>query len=291
MAFPNARRILKGGLSLSTFKLLVMQAALSRPFLRRVGQRVIQLFIQDGEVALRYKCHGRHYTAYVRMSDMSSDLFTLKELAAGNDVYHLDPGFQPDLVVDGGANVGLFTMLAAALYPSAKIVVCEPVPRNLQQIERHLRVNRVDAEILPICLGGTRRNIPFFVRESIGSSFDPEKPYHTVLDVDVVTLCQVLEGRDANRILIKLDIEGMELEALDAYVPSEKRPVCVVGELHGRRTHGTRLQQIFDSSGWSLIFRDSRDTDSIFEARSPAAGMTASSQPRSNDPSSQLTSG
>lgn len=271
MAFPNARRILRGGVSLSTFKLLAMQASLSRPALRGIGERLIQPFIHDGEVAVRYGCHGRRYTAFVRMSDMSSDVFTMKELATGEGVYHLDPGFQPDLVVDGGGNIGLFAMLAAALYPSAKIVVCEPAPRSLKQIEKHLRLNRVNAEVLPVCLGGNRRTIPFYVREAIASSFDPEKPYQSVVDVNVLTLSDVLQGRDAGRILVKLDIEGMELEVLEAWVPKEKRPVCVVGELHGRKIHGSRLKEILDASGWSLVFRDSSETDSIFEARSPAA--------------------
>jgi FkbM family methyltransferase len=291
MAFPNARRILRGEISLSLFKLLAMQAGLSRPYLRGICDTLIAPFVHHGEVALRYRCHGRRYMAFVRMSDMSSDVFTVNELATADDVYRLDPHFHPDLIVDGGGNIGLFAMLAAALYPSAKIVVCEPAPRSLKQIEKHLRLNQVRAEVLPICLGGTRRTIPFYVREAIASSFDPEKPYQSVMDVEVLTLSDVLKGRDAARILIKLDIEGMELEVLEAYVPKETRPVCVVGELHGRKIHGSRLKEIFDASGWSLVFRDSSETDSIFEARSPAARIPASGDVTKGPSPSALVSG
>jgi len=276
MSFPNARRIISGGLSLSTFKLLVMQAAVSRPAWRGVGDTLLRPFVHDGEVAVRYRCYGRHYTAFVRLSDMSSDVFTLKEIAAADNVYQLDPAFAPDIVVDGGGNIGLFSMLAAALYPSAKIIVCEPTPRCLEQIEKHFRLNHVKAEVLPICIGGYRRTTPFYIREAIASSFDPEKPYQSVMNVDVLTLSDILRGRDANRILVKLDIEGMELEVLESWIPEEHRPVCVVGELHGRKVHGRRLNEIFDAHGWSLVFRDCSETDSIFEARSPAACIAAS---------------
>lgn len=270
MALPNARRILSTGLSFSTFKMLTMQASISRPGFRPLGMAILGFFVHDGEMTVRYSTHGRRYTAYIRMADMASDLFTVKELGCGS-IYPLDPTFAPDLVVDGGGNIGLFSLLASAAYPSAKIVICEPVPACLAQIDKHLRTNRVEAEILPVCLGGSRRSIPFYIREGIASSFDPEKPYTSRTDVSVVTLEDVLRGRDAERVLIKLDIEGMELEVLEAYVPRETRPVCVVGELHRRKSTGARLEEIFRRSGWTLNFLDSSETDSIFEARSPAA--------------------
>ena len=105
--------------------------------------------------------------------------------------------------------------------------------------------------------------------------FSNDKPYIDRMDVDVITLNDVLHGRDARRVLIKLDIEGMELEVLESYVPSEKRPVSVVGELHGRKANGNRLEKIFAASGWTLTYLDSSETDSIFQAWSPTALQSA----------------
>ncbi len=270
MAFSNARRLLGVGLSLSTLKLLTMQASVSRPRFRKLGAALLTPMTHNGEVAIRYTNHGRHYTVFIRMSDMVSDLFTIKELAV-DCVYPIHPAFAPDLIIDGGGNIGLFSLHAAAVCPSAKIVICEPVPRSRAQIEKHLRLNGLNAEVLPVCLGGSRRTIPFYIREAIGSSFDPAKPYTDRMDVDVITLADVLQGRNAERILIKLDIEGMELEVLESYLPGEPRAVCVVGELHGRKANSPRLEKMFNASGWTLFFRDNSETDSIFEAWSPAA--------------------
>jgi len=281
MAFPNARRLLRAGPSLSTLKLLAMQASATRPRLRPASTAFLRLFVHDGEISVRFPCFNRRYTVFIRVSDMESDLFTIRELTAGG-VYPLPLDFSPDLIVDGGANIGLFTLLASAAFPHATVVSCEPVPRSLAQIDKHLRGNNVPAEVLPVCLGGKRGAIPFYIREAIASSFDPHKPFAGQMNVDVVTLSDVLRGRDARRILIKLDIEGMELEVLERFVPEETRPVCVLGELHERKRTGKRLESIFNGGGWKLVFLDESETDSIFQAWSPAALPLLNGSPSSS---------
>jgi hypothetical protein len=85
------------------------------------------------------------------------------------------------------------------------------------------------------------------------------------------TLADVLRNRDARTILIKLDIEGMEIEALESYVPDEDRAVCIVGELHDHRSNSQILARIFSSKGWTVRFEQETDQGSIFHAYSPAA--------------------
>lgn len=49
------------------------------------------------------------------------------------DMYHLrQVKFQPDLVIDIGANIGVFTRFARELFPAAKIVAVEPDPDNIR---------------------------------------------------------------------------------------------------------------------------------------------------------------
>ncbi|MBN9616865.1 MAG: FkbM family methyltransferase [Acidobacteriales bacterium] len=275
MAFENVSSILQMGSVFSSFKLLLIAASSSRPQYRSLCFKLLQPFTKDGEVSLRYRCYHRYLRSSVRLSELRSDLLSVLELSV-RDTYRLDLGFQPDLVIDGGGNIGLFTLRAAAAANSTngspvKFVVCEPLPRNIKQIQKHIDLNQIPAEILPVCLGGVGRQIPFYCREAIDSSFDPHKPYLSTIDIPVYTLRDALGSYPAKRILIKLDIEGMEIEALESYVPGEQRAVYIVGELHGVAANASVMKRIFHDNGWRLELHDIANNNATFRACSPAA--------------------
>jgi FkbM family methyltransferase len=274
MALDNVGPILNAGSPLTSFKLLLMQGSFSRPQFSGLFRGLLQPFVEQGRVAINYRCYNRTLTSYVRVSELESDYTSSRELGV-DDVYSLDPCFHPDLVIDGGGNIGLFTLRAKACLEAAgdsgaRFVICEPVPHNVAQIREHLELNRMQAEIMQVCLGGSPGTIPFYCREANQSSFDPSKPYTSVLEVPVVTLRDVIDP-DAQRILIKLDIEGMEVEALAAYIPRERRPVYVVGELHEVSRNGVRMEELFRNYGWTLELIDISDDTCNFRGCSPAA--------------------
>ncbi len=274
MAFENVGSILRMGSVSGSFKLLLIAAASSRPRYQALFLKLLQPFMKNGEVLLQYRCHGRKVRSFVRMSDLSSDLRSVLELSI-RDTYNLDPGFQPDLVIDGGANIGLFTLrtaaAAASIGKSPKFIVCEPLPRNVEQLEKHLALNKIQAEVMTGCLGGARRSIPFYCREAIHSSFDPHKPYMSVIDMPVYTLQDAIGSCPAQRILIKLDIEGMEMEVLKEFLPAEQRAVYLVGELHEYGVNDSAFQQIFHDNGWTFGYREIANDHATFQACSPAA--------------------
>jgi FkbM family methyltransferase len=275
MAFENVGSILRMGSLPSSYKLLLVAASSSRPKLRPLCMALLHPFATDGQVQIRYRCYGREVHCFIRLSDLQSDLQSVFELSV-RDNYDLDLGFCPDLIIDAGGNIGLFTLRAAAGSAAvsgspAELVICEPLPRNLEQITRHLELNHVQAKMLAGCMGGYRRSIPFYCREAIDSSFEPDKPYDSVVDVPVFTLEDAIGSSPANRILIKLDIEGMEIEVLRSFVPKEHRAVYIVGELHNYEKNSSALEEIFKEHGWEFAYRVIQDDHANFQACSPAA--------------------
>jgi FkbM family methyltransferase len=275
MIFANAKRVFGIGSPLSSMKLLVGIGTSSRPAYRSFLLTLLRPFIRDGEISIRYRCYDRYYRTLLRMGDLNADCLSTRELCSF-DIYHLDRGFDPDLVVDGGGNIGLFTLRAAASSPpnrtsAVKLVVCEPLPRNIKQIRKHLDLNGLEAEIMPICLGGTRRSIPFYCRGANESSFDSHAPYDSVLDIPVVLLQDAVGDHPAERILIKLDIEGMEVETLETFLPQEQRPVYIVGELHDFPKNAPLMEDLFNRHGWTHELFDIDTETSSFRACSPAA--------------------
>ncbi len=270
MAFGNARGILQAVSGLSALKLLLLMARFTRPQLEPLCTLLLQPFVRNGEIPIRYREGNRNYSSSIRTSDLQSDLHSTLEVIV-RKVYALDPVFSPDLVIDGGANIGLFSLQAAAVYPTAKILMCEPLPRNIAQAKKLMSINHVAADLLPVCIGGTHRTIPFYCRSANDSSFDDKEPYLSVLEIEVLRLRDIAESETAKRILIKLDIEGMEMESLQDYVPTENRSVMILGELHRHRETRPVMEALFAGYGWSFEVGDVSGDDTIFEAHSPAS--------------------
>ncbi len=275
MAFPNIRRILRVGSVFNSYKLILAVGTSSRPRYRALFLALLRPFIRNGEISIQCRCYERHNKTFLRVSDLSSDCLSTLELCV-RDIYRLDRNFWPDVVIDGGGNIGLFTLrvaasISAASHTPTRFVICEPLPRNVGQIQKHLRINGVQAEVLPVCLGGTCRSIPFYCRAAHESSFDADVPYNSVMEIPVIRLQDVIGDSPVERILIKLDIEGMEVEALQTYVPTEQRAVYIVGELHNRAQNAPLMEQLFRKCGWELEFFDVDQKACNFRACSPLA--------------------
>src|ERR1700745_254640 len=135
MAFGNARGILQAVSGLSALKLLLLMARFTRPQLEPLCTLLLQPFVRNGEIPIRYREGNRNYSSATRTSDLQSDLHsTLAGIV--RKVYALDPVLSPDLVIGGGANIGLFPLQGAAVYPPAKILRSEPLPRNIAQAKK-----------------------------------------------------------------------------------------------------------------------------------------------------------
>lgn len=264
------------GSLLSTWKLLLIAASFSRPHLRGLCLLLLRPFVRkDGTIQVQYRCAAQYLKVCLRKADLESDFQSFIELGA-YDSYHVDHEFCPDILIDGGANIGLFTLRTVAEQSargntSMRSVLFEPMESNVVQIQRHLNANQIKAEIMQGCIGGTRKSLHFYCRGAIDSSFDPEKPYQSVIEVPVYRLQDAIGDVPVERILLKLDIEGMEVEVLQNIVPGEQRAIYVVGEVHEFSVNAPLLQSLFEGNGWVCEFFGRGDDQSLFHACSPAS--------------------
>ena len=119
------------------------------------------------------------------------------------------------LLLDVGANIGLFTLWAAARAPEARIVACEPAPASFSLLCRNVRERGLDGRVctMPLAIGSSasRRtltwyarmpgNATFFADEKAAEAsvcFRPERRAAmldaTVIDCEVRTLSQTLRS-------------------------------------------------------------------------------------------------
>lgn len=147
--------------------------------------------------------------------------------------------FKPgDILLDCGANEGVFSILMAKLFPQITVVSLEPVSRTFYQMIRNIGLNGV-TNINPINLGVGAKNdtISMVVsNEYSGGStacmtFNPDTTHMEM--VGVVPLDSIIHSYCTGRTvrLLKMDIEGMEYETLYNFHAWDKIE-NFVGELH-----------------------------------------------------------
>jgi FkbM family methyltransferase len=117
------------------------------------------------------------------------------------------------LVLDVGAHLGYFTLLAARR--GARVIAFEPNPATLPYLRDNVRANGVEARvtIIPKALAGEPGRRTFF--PSAGgdmSSLHRQGASTGEVEVEVTTADAVVGDRAVD--VIKMDVEGAELEAL-----------------------------------------------------------------------------
>jgi len=121
-----------------------------------------------------------------------------------------------DVVVDIGANVGIYSCLAASR--GKQTVAIEPLRRNLNYLYRNLWDNQLrNVEVFPMGLAhtpGLGRIYGFGGIASFLPGWAQAREAQSTL-VPLTSLDAVVNGRfGGKRLLIKLDVEGFELEVL-----------------------------------------------------------------------------
>ncbi len=128
-------------------------------------------------------------------------------------------------IIDGGANIGQFARAVIENYPSARIVSFEPLPDIAEKYRANLRDEKT-VEVIAAALGNRRGHITFHRNVHSHSSSAlaladrhknafPDAVQLEDLEVPIVTLDQALRGqRMKGPVLLKLDLQGYEMEAL-----------------------------------------------------------------------------
>jgi FkbM family methyltransferase len=251
--FTQARQIIRRTSGLSRLKLLMATASFSRPWLAGPCSLFLRLLSRDGKLSIQYRTNGLPRRIFLRLAHLQSDLCSALELAVG-DCYSLSGLKEPAFIVDGGGNTGLFTLAALARWPRAHVVICEPVPDNLAILKEHLAINGAQAELLPVCLGGAEGRAQFYCREANQGSFDADLPYRSVIEVRVQTLSEICRGHEDEEILVKLDIEGAEIEVLEEFLSQPRPRTTIIGELHRHQSQKSTVCEILKHSGWRARF-------------------------------------
>jgi len=122
-----------------------------------------------------------------------------------------------DIVVDAGANIGVFTVKAAkAVGDEGMVIAIEPEQDNLKFLERNVLANGLrNVVIISRGVWSSKDTLKLFIRGQTGHhSLVLHDGAHRFAEVEVDTLDNILEELGIHKVdFIKMDIEGAEIEA------------------------------------------------------------------------------
>ena len=163
-------------------------------------------------------------------------------------------------LIDCGANYGYWSVLVSSKpYGSRKAIAVEPSGANFPKLANNARINNNRFEVMKCAIGATRgtarlsgtRHEAFSIA---GSQDDGE-------EVPVIALDNLLDDGKVSpggKFLIKLDVEGVEIEAIKGGARLLKEDSVILCEEHGNDPKHTVSRFILEQTPLKLIVYDPR---------------------------------
>jgi FkbM family methyltransferase len=175
---------------------------------------IIVPFVDDAKLVLELGLRGATQNYYIGLAEYEEMAFTLHMLRPD------------DLFVDVGANVGVFTALAAKV-DGARVIAFEPVPETFARLQRTLEVNDIADRVqtLQRGVGSSAGSLIFTSARGPKNRVAPQDAAEPVVEVATVTLDSLLTHEQPA--LLKIDVEGWESEVLAGARQTLARPTLL----------------------------------------------------------------
>jgi FkbM family methyltransferase len=159
-------------------------------------------------------------------------------------------------VLECGSHHGYMTMMLSRwVGDQGKVYACEPVPDNVRVLTRNLDLNEVEnVRVVPVAMGPKAGKVSL-LDDTNGSVMRRHHLKHAI-EVDMVTIDDFCAAEGFVPHLIKIDVEGFELDILEgAAAVLQRRPALHV-EVHPHQisNYGKTVDQL-----WGFIDTDAHE--------------------------------
>jgi FkbM family methyltransferase len=137
----------------------------------------------------------------------------------GREIYFTPSSNREKVIIDLGAQAGIYSLYAALKNKNAKIYAVEPDPDNYKQLCKNIEINELQGIIIPFKRAVAKENgkLYFYVsnQSSRSSSLFNIRTSGRKIRVDTISLQSLFETFKLNRCdILKVDVEGAEYEVL-----------------------------------------------------------------------------
>lgn len=162
----------------------------------------------------------------------SSDLYTFYQIFLHNE-YEINFNRNPKVIIDGGANIGLFTVLMKQNFPNAKFICVEPDVENYQLLQKNVS-EYTDVHCENSGLWGSNAMLKVYDKYNKGKWGIVAEENNEEGTIRALPICDLMKKYSIDRIdILKLDIETSEKELFsknyECWLPKTK---MLIVELH-----------------------------------------------------------
>jgi FkbM family methyltransferase len=190
-----------------------------------------------------------------------------------------------NVILDVGANIGVFSIYAACMAPRAVVHAYEPMLNNFELLQNNIQRNNLQGRIHahPLGFAARREKRDLFLSDiHVGHTLFSRGHEHDHVSIDCISLKDALDDNQIETCdLLKLDCEGAEFECLyntpDDYLARIRR---IRLEYHehvsalAKNNNVTDLSRFLESRGFQVrkIQKEQKDRGMLWVERS---GQTA----------------
>jgi len=161
---------------------------------------------------------------------------------------------------DVGAGIGYYSLLVARHFPSSIIEAFEPLEYHADAIEHHLALNNIPKEKIVIhrtALGNITGNSKLIV-QGFGTAIQTDDCASlSTIEVPIARIDDILSGSSARVDLLKVDVQGLELDVIEGARHSSYKIGCWVVGTHGSEVHAA-CHAALNALGYTVIFSEPR---------------------------------
>lgn len=172
--------------------------------------------------------------------------------------------FTPETIIDCGAHIGMFLLLAAVRFPHSRLIGYEPNPKNAALVQKQLWRNSLDVEFHQAAVSAAHGTARFVAINSHGGRLSganqgpiPSSGFDEYI-VEVLDLQAEIERIRPNALLLKMDIEGEERDVLPAIMQALPCKTALFFETHFGDAGWLEIQKLLNIHGFGVEQINSR---------------------------------
>ena len=174
--------------------------------------------------------------------DALSFIWQFKEIFV-EEYYRFETSSKVPVIYDCGANVGTSCAFFKLIYPQSRILAFEPSPKITNYLLRNIKNNSLEnIEVIEKAVWITNDEIELGLEDADGSSIHLEKNKTKVKSVRLKDYLEKEEVVD----MLKMDIEGAEIEVLKDCRESLSNVKNIFVEFHSYTNEPQRLSELID---------------------------------------------